>query len=189
MERTESIVVQVAPQFENDKIGEMELFGWNLQNRQEIHEKGEAYGRPSYLDSSTYIVKTTVHQYVKLHFVRGQELPNLDRLRALEAEYFSLPFPQSPSLTGPGCALAGCGMFLLSSIITTVGAFFVPEQRGQAVVSVVMVVVIAGGAYGMFSWLQTRRRQRAAVAEQIQRSLARAEEIRKAARSLWAART
>lgn len=52
MERTESIVVQVAPDYENAKIKEMEMFGWNLQCRQEIHEEGEAYGRPSYIDST-----------------------------------------------------------------------------------------------------------------------------------------
>lgn len=44
MERTESIVVQVSPEYENAKIKEMEMFGWNLQGRQEIHEEGEAYG-------------------------------------------------------------------------------------------------------------------------------------------------
>lgn len=36
MERTESTVIQVAPDYENDKIKEMEGFGWNLQGRQEV---------------------------------------------------------------------------------------------------------------------------------------------------------
>lgn len=39
MERTESIVVQVAPDYENDRIKEMGMFGWNLQGRQEIHRE------------------------------------------------------------------------------------------------------------------------------------------------------
>ncbi len=104
MERTESIVVQTAPDFENDKIREMAMFGWNLQGRQEIHEKGEAFGRPSYLDSGTYLIKTTVHHYVKLHFVRGLNLPNLDKIRRVESEYFGLPNPSFPALV-PGPAI------------------------------------------------------------------------------------
>ena len=106
MERTESIVVQVAPDYENVKIKEMEAFGWNLQGRQEIHKEGEAYGRPSYIDSSEYIIKTTVYHYVKLHFVRNLSLPNIERIKALEARYFGLPFPNFPRLV-PG------GWFLL----------------------------------------------------------------------------
>ena len=102
MERTESIVVQVAPDYENAKIKEMEMFGWNLQGRQEIHEEGEAYGRPSYIDSSEYLIKTTVYHYVKLHFTRSLSLPNLERIKELEAQYFSLPFPKFPRLFPPG---------------------------------------------------------------------------------------
>ncbi len=98
MERTESIVVQVAPDFENFKIKEMESFGWSLSNRQEIHEKGDAYGRPSYISNSTYVIKTTVNKYVKLHFVRNLGLANLDKVKSLESEYFNLPIPEFPSL-------------------------------------------------------------------------------------------
>lgn len=102
MERTESIVVQVAPYYENAKIKEMEAFGWNLQNRQEIHEEGDAYGRPSYIDRSEYIIKTTVYHYVKLHFVRSLGLPNIELVKALETQYFGLPFPRFPRLAPPG---------------------------------------------------------------------------------------
>ncbi len=81
--RTESVVVQVAPEYENQKIQEMQLFGWNLQGRQEIEQQGQAYGRPSYLAefTGTYVIKTTVYRFVKLHFVRSLNLPNLDRVR------------------------------------------------------------------------------------------------------------
>ena len=44
MERTESEIVQVAPAYENAMIKHMELFGWNLQGRQEIHEEGDTTG-------------------------------------------------------------------------------------------------------------------------------------------------
>ncbi len=107
MERTESFVVQVAPNYENEKIKEMETFGWNLQGRQEMHEEGDAYGSPSenLLGGSTYVIKTTVKHYVKLHFVRSLSLPNLDRIKPLEAEYFGLPFPEFPRLAPGGILL------------------------------------------------------------------------------------
>ncbi len=104
MERTESLVIQVAPSFENQKIAEMEMFGWNLQGRQEIHEAGDAYGAPSFFDSNTYVIKQRVSQYVKLHFVRSLSLPNIDEIKQLELEYFNLPFPAPPSQKWPiGC--------------------------------------------------------------------------------------
>ena len=106
MERTESVVVQVAPQYENEKISEMQMFGWNLQGRQEVQQQGEAYGRPSYLDSGTYVIKTTVYNYVKLHFVRSLAFPNLDQIRQIEAEYFNLPFPPPVGFKLPGCFTA-----------------------------------------------------------------------------------
>lgn len=112
MERTESTVVQVAPDYENTKIKEMERFGWSLHGRQEIHEKGQAYGRPS-LSGDSYIVKTEVNQYVKLHFIRSLSLPNLQRLRELENEYFSLNFPMNPSLKGPIVLVIFAGLELL----------------------------------------------------------------------------
>lgn len=95
MERTESNIVQVAPDYENEKIREMEAFGWSLQNRQEIHEQGDAYGRPS-LIGSDYIIKTSVQKYVKLHFARSLSLPNLDAIKALEAQYNNLSYPDFP---------------------------------------------------------------------------------------------
>lgn len=129
MERTESIVIQVAPSYENIKIKEMEMFGWNLQSRQEIHEQGEAYGRPGLIDSSSYVVKTIVSQYVKLHFVRGLNTQNLNRIKQIENEYFSLPFPEIPafkSFLWP-LFLIICGIVSLSGISTgetTIGSFF-----------------------------------------------------------------
>jgi|GEM_PF-1467934 hypothetical protein len=104
IEKTESTVVQVAPSYENAKIKEMENFGWNLQNRQEIHEEGDAYGGPSVF-SDEYIIKTKVYHYVKLHFARSLDLPNLDKIRELEDEYFGLPEPDFPRLLPGGFLL------------------------------------------------------------------------------------
>jgi hypothetical protein len=47
MERTESIVIQVAPSYENTMIKEMEMSGWNLQSRQATHKEGESFGSTS----------------------------------------------------------------------------------------------------------------------------------------------
>lgn len=109
MEQTESVVVQVAPDYENIRIKEMEMFGWNLHGRQEMHEQGDAYGRPSYLSefTGTYLVKTSVSKYVKLHFVRSLTYPHRDRLQRLQDEYFGFEFPSvSPLL--PGGVPIGC---------------------------------------------------------------------------------
>jgi len=95
MERTESIVIQVAPSYENARIQEMAMFQWNLQGRQEIHEAGDAYGRESIVGNS-YVIKQRVSKYVKLHFVRSMEVPNLDAIKQVESEYFNLPFPEPP---------------------------------------------------------------------------------------------
>lgn len=109
MERTESTVVQVAPDYESAMIKETEKFGWSLQNRQEMHEEGDAYGRHSLLGDE-YIIKTKVYHYVKLHFVRSLSLPNLDKIRVLENEYLGLPEPPFPKLAPPGGLL---GLILL----------------------------------------------------------------------------
>lgn len=89
MERTESEIVQVGPAYENAMIKHMEQWGWNLQSRQEIHEEGDATVGRSVL-GDTYVIKTKVSHYVKLHFARSLSLPNLDRIRPLENEYNGL---------------------------------------------------------------------------------------------------
>ena len=104
MERTESKVVQVAPDYENNKIQEQQIFGWNLQGRQEIHEEGNTEGGPDFLGDG-YTIKTQVSTYVKLHFVRSLEMPNIGRIKELENEYNSLERPQYPALIPGGFPL------------------------------------------------------------------------------------
>ena len=95
MERTESKIVQVAPTHEQDMIKLMEIFCWNLLSRQEMHEEGNTEGYPSLLGDE-YIIKTKVNHYVKLHFSRNLRLPNLEKIRVLEQEYFGLDTPSIP---------------------------------------------------------------------------------------------
>lgn len=56
MERTDSIVIQVAPSYENTMIKEMEIFGWNLQSRQATHKEGESFGSIS-ITGNSYVIK------------------------------------------------------------------------------------------------------------------------------------
>lgn len=99
MERTESIVVQVAPAYEQEKIKEMELFGWSLQSRQEIHEEGETTGGPAiFAMEPTYVIKTKVHHYVKLHFVRSLNMPHYETFKRIEDECRRQPFPPVASI-------------------------------------------------------------------------------------------
>ncbi len=177
MERMESSVVQAAPSYENDKIQEMQGFGWSLQGRQEIHEEGEAYGRPSYLSefTGTYVVKTKVSQYVKLHFVRSVGMPNLDQIKRLEAEYFNLPFPQSASFTGPGCFTAFGAVGVLVGLL---GLF--AKEGPPAGLLVLYVPWVLLGVY----WIKSRSAKRKAARETVQQSVKRMEEIRAQVASL-----
>lgn len=174
--RTESVVVQVAPSFENDKITEMGMFGWNLQSRQEIHQEGDAYGRPSYLDSNTYVVKTTVHHYVKLHFVRNVTLPNLERIRQLETEYFGLAFPPPASLLWP---------IILTVIPIPGGLAMLADPLGkQGSPGLFGLVIVAGWVFLAVRWINKRRTQNADAAQTRETSSKRANEIITAAQSL-----
>ncbi len=168
MERTDSRIVQVAPAYENERIQEMQAFGWNLQGRQEIHEEGDAEVRPG-ISSNTYVVTTEVTHYVKLHFVRSLGLPNLDKIKQIETEYFALPFPQLPSLTGPIIMMGFFG-------IGIIGAFgMMSVNAGSGLV----MLILQGGmvALGGF-WLKKRLAKREQGAETRRQSLQRMKEFR-----------
>lgn len=169
MERTESIVIQVAPAYENAKIKEMEMFGWNLQGRQEIHEEGDAYGKPSWLDKSEYVIKIKVSHYVKLHFTRGLSFPNLDKIKQIESEYFSLPFPKPPSLTWP-------------VILTAWPALTIPVAIGTAIKEpagglVALIICIVWAALG-YRWIRSRAKRRKEGVKTCEQSLHRMEELK-----------
>lgn len=98
--RTESKVVQVRPEDEQQQIDFMHNFYWNLLSSQEIR------AIDNHLETrgdSLYSVTKTDH-YVKLAFSRDVETPNLDKIKKLEKEFFDLPAPQYPKLfPGSGC--------------------------------------------------------------------------------------
>jgi hypothetical protein len=168
MERTESLVVQVAPTYENAKIEQMEQFGWSLQGRQEIHEEGDAEGGPS-IFGDAYVIKTKVSHYVKLHFARPLSTPHLDRIKPIEAEYFSLPFPGGPSLKWP----IGLGAFFLLGV-------FIGNPQDPVAARVFFAVLTALCGFWVYRRVQTRELARSACAA----SLAKQKELVEQLRSL-----
>jgi len=181
MERTESIVIQAAPSIENHKIAEMEIFGWNLHGRQEIHEAGDAYVEPISSDSNTYVIKQKVSQYVKLHFTRSLSLPNLDEIRQIESEYFNLPFPPSPSQKGPiGCMAVS----LLSLLCTTCGGISLlpmgmSENSTTEALPIFLFLVIVGlvGLVPGIFWYRSNKNKSETTMQICQQSAQRAQEL------------
>ena len=106
--RTESKMVQVRPEDEQNQIDFMHQFYWNLLSSQEIRAVD------NHLETrgdNLYSVTKTTH-YVKLAFSRDVALPNLDKIRNLEREFFSLPIPKPPKLFPfNGCLMAVIFLF------------------------------------------------------------------------------
>ena len=104
MERTESRIIQVAPTHENDMLEEMQRFGWNLQGRQEMRVEGDTapdLATSLGLSGNTQTYVTKITHYVKLHFVRSLDFPNLEEIQRIESEYHNLPFPSSAEVKTP----------------------------------------------------------------------------------------
>ncbi len=105
MERTESKVIRVPPAIEDARIEEMAIFGWNLQNRQDVVVPLGARSTV-YHDEDEDEVDTDIQSrhYVVLHFVRPLTLPNLKKVEELEREYFASQ-PHREGTKGGGCGL------------------------------------------------------------------------------------
>lgn len=177
MDRTESIVVSVGPNFENSKINEMSSFGWNLQGRQEVigHVREAeisdnllvAIGR-GMKEGATGTKTYQYDHYVKLHFVRSLALPNLARIKQLESEYFSLPFPGAKGVVWPI-------LFTLMPLPATLGALADPlGKQGPGLTLLVLVIpwVLLG-----INWTRKRLRRRQVARATSAASQARAETI------------
>lgn len=94
MARTESKSIQVRPVDEQQQIDFMQHFYWNLLSSQEIKNID------NHLETrgdSLYQVTKTEH-YVKLVFSRDMDITNLDKIKKLETEFFSIPQPKYPKL-------------------------------------------------------------------------------------------
>ncbi len=153
MERTESVVVQVAPNGEQEKIKEMAVFRWNLQNRQEFHEEGDVEGRPSMLAefNNTYVITTKVHHYVKLHFVRSLNLKGYGEIKRIEDECRKQSFPKQASFKS---YLFPIGLLALG-VFSVFGAF-PPDMESSSSTTVVFVI---GGFWLAIKILLLKKRQ------------------------------
>lgn len=103
MARTESISIQVHPNNEQEQINLMQMFHWNLLSSQTIKTVDSHLERRG---DDIYSVTNSEH-YVKLAFSRSLETPNLNEIRKLEQEYFSLPHPKYPKLFPGGIIFWG----------------------------------------------------------------------------------
>ena len=178
MERTESTVVSVAPDFENDKIKEMAFFGWNLQGRQEIvgplHEQEASDNLFTAVargvqEGATGRKTLERDHYVKLHFVRSLELPNLARIKQLEAEFHGLPVPVSPG------GLLWPIIFTLIPIPGAIG--MLSDPMGKQSPGLIGLIVVAGWIFLGLRWIKKRRQKRNAADAQYADSRNRAAEI------------
>lgn len=179
MEQTESVVVQVAPDSENDKIAEMEHFGWSLQSRQEVIGHLREAETPDNLlaavgrgmkEGATGKKTYEYDHYVKLHFGRAKSLPGINKLRALEVEYSALPFPPSPG------GLLWPVLFTLMPIPGGIAMISDPLGKQGSPGLLGLIVVAAWIALGVY-WIKKRTRKRAEVAAVRARSYNRAQEI------------
>lgn len=126
MPRTESITIQVHPSDEQSQINLMQRFHWSLLSTQEIKTIDNHLERRG---DKIYQV-TNSENYIKLAFSRELNLPNLDEVRRLEKEYFSLPTPVYPSMT-LGVVLAVLALVIFGAaarnfglgLILAIGAF------------------------------------------------------------------
>jgi len=171
--RTESTVLSVGPSSENECIKEMETFGWNLHSRQEVlghlrvaeapDRLGQAIWRGA-VEGATGKKTYEYDHYVKLHFTRNLNTPRLEEVKALEAEYFGLPYPQGPSLTWP---VILTGFFAIGVLLTLFGGIplqFLLEYLPLA---------------GLCAWWTSKRlKRRRAATEACEQSVGRAQKIR-----------
>ena len=113
MARTESKSIQVHPYDEQSQIDLMQKFHWNLLNSQEIKTVDNRLERRG---DSIYQVSNTEH-YVKLVFSRDLDEPNLDKIKRLEQEFFSLPYPTYPRAFGCFMPIGLIILFLLTFLL------------------------------------------------------------------------
>jgi hypothetical protein len=177
--RTESFVASIAPEDENSKIQQMELFGWSLQGRQEIIGPLQRAAIPDSLLSAVgrgawegATGRTTVSRdhYVKLHFVRDPQMEGIERLRALENEYFSLQFPAAKGIVWPVLftLMPIPGGFAMIAGATT-GQGSGPGLQG--------LIVVAGWMALGVVWIRNRIRSRHQARATTEASIRRAYEI------------
>lgn len=95
--RVETRVVDVAPHHEQSMIDLMARFKWRLKSSTPVKTKDTHLEQRG---DKIYSV-TETEDYIHLVFERDLDDPNIRRVKALEAEYYSIVIPSIPGYTGP----------------------------------------------------------------------------------------
>ncbi len=128
MPRTESNTMQVHPMEEQAAIETMQRFGWSLLSTQAVHVKDSPLENKVGLFGDSLVSVTESTRYVKLAFSRDLDLPNIDKLRELEKQYYALQGQgQAPGIPGFVWLIAVISSFFLFGVplILTIVAYVV----------------------------------------------------------------
>ena len=137
MARTESLSIQVHPNDEQSQINLMQRFYWELLSSQEIKTVDSSLEKRG---DEIYSV-TKSENYIKLVFKRDMATPNLDKIKKLENEYFSLNYPTSPGLKG-------------AIILMVIGLICLFSGEGTGIG--LGLAILAGGIFWLVKKIQKR---------------------------------
>lgn len=151
MARTESKSIQVHPRDEQAQIDLMQRFHWSLLNSQEIKTVDNHLEQRG---NSIHSV-TNTENYVKLVFSRDLELPNLDKIKRLEEEFFSLSYPNYPDYPTP----IGCFMVVGLAILFAVVAGIIGGVTSSGGTGVLLGLIAAAGTYAAYFNLSYKPRE------------------------------
>ncbi len=114
MARTESKVIQVHPDREQSTIEFWEIFHWNLANSQHVKNKTATSHLERRGDSIYSVTETETEHFVSLTFSRDLDLPGIDHIKVLEAEYHSVSggIPEIPKPSGYVAPIIVCVLLL-----------------------------------------------------------------------------
>ena len=118
--RVETLIRDAAPHDAETQINLSARFHWRLKSSQRVRtehvrvptedthpEQKDEEASPA-IETSP-VTETEIEDFIQLVFERDIDEPNIDRIRALEAEYFSIVYPTKPGFMLPVivCLLLG----------------------------------------------------------------------------------
>ncbi|MBQ7173467.1 MAG: DUF308 domain-containing protein [Clostridia bacterium] len=169
MEETKK--VQVLPREENDVTRIWQDFGWSLVSSQEINNTDSHLERRG----DDIVSVTTKENYVNLLFKRDTNMPNYNKIKALEAQYDSLP-PYPSGKLKKFLRIAG----IILSVLGVLSFAVVSENGALAVVfGIVALALGVGGIVGSVFKSKKDKEETAIINS-------KSAEIRKQARALLA---
>ncbi|MCL0046559.1 hypothetical protein M1N18_01075 [Dehalococcoidales bacterium] len=118
--------------------------------------------------AKTRSYRIEAEHHVKLHFARSLALPNLDRVREIESEYFNLPFPLPTSR--PTSALGklgdiagdiGCLLFicLMCMPLFVIGIGYLGKGDISGLFAILFAIGLATPGLLFLRWTRKKRRK------------------------------